>query len=323
MNFNNNTIIPIKGDASFRKFYRKKNKKKSSIIIYSQREKIKNLLNYDSINKLLLNNKISAPRLLSENFNKNYIEVEDLGTKTLFDIFKKKKTNKFKIYKKILIILIKLQNIKVKKIKNFKKNFYKIPNYSKTLIYKEANLFLDWYVPYTLNKQKRSKIKKELKKSISSLLGKIQLPNNTFVHRDFHVSNLMLKKNKISVIDSQDALYGNIAYDLASLIDDVRLKTSDNLKEMIYQNYLYLNKKKINEIKFKNDFEILSVLRNLKVIGIFTRLAVRDGKRKYLKLIPHAWKLIENRVNNNDIFKDLRKNLEDNFPKKIRIKNES
>ena len=323
MNFNNNTIIPIKGDASFRKFYRKKNKKKSSIIIYSQREKIKNLLNYDSINKLLLNNKISAPRLLSENFNKNYIEVEDLGTKTLFDIFKKKKTNKFKIYKKILIILIKLQNIKVKKIKNFKKNFYKIPNYSKTLIYKEANLFLDWYVPYTLNKQKRSKIKKELKKSISSLLGKIQLPNNTFVHRDFHVSNLMFKKNKISVIDSQDALYGNIAYDLASLIDDVRLKTSYNLKEMIYQNYLYLNKKKINEIKFKNDFEILSVLRNLKVIGIFTRLAVRDGKRKYLKLIPRAWKLIENKINNNDIFKDLRKNLEDNFPKKIRIKNES
>ena len=316
MNFNNNTIIPIKGDASFRKFYRKKNKKKSSIIIYSKREKIKNLLNYDSINKLLLNNKISAPRLLSENFNKNYIEIEDLGTKTLFDILKKKKTNKFKIYEKILIILIKLQNIKVKKIKNFKKNFYKIPNYSKTLIYKEANLFLDWYVPYTLNKQKRSKIKK----SISSLLGKIQLPNNTFVHRDFHVSNLMFKKNKISVIDSQDALYGNIAYDLASLIDDVRLKTSDNLKEVIYQNYLYLNKKKINEIKFKNDFEILSVLRNLKIIGIFTRLAVRDGKRKYLKSIPHAWKLIENRVNNNDIFKDLRKNLEDNLPKKIKIK---
>ena len=100
MNFNNNTIIPIKGDASFRKFYRKKNKKKSSIIIYSQGEKIKNLLNYDSINKLLLNNKISAPRLLSENFKKNYIEVEDLGTKTLFDILKKKKITSLKYIKK-------------------------------------------------------------------------------------------------------------------------------------------------------------------------------------------------------------------------------
>ena len=191
------------------------------------------------------------------------------------------------------------------------------------MIYKEANLFLDWYVPYTLNKKKGLKIKKELKKNITSLLNKIQLSNNTFVHRDFHVSNLMLKKNKISVIDSQDALYGNIAYDLASLIDDVRFKTTNKLKDMIYQNYLYLNKKKINQIKFKNDFEILSILRNLKVIGIFTRLAVRDRKKKYLKLIPHAWQLIENRINNNDIFKDLRKNLKDNFPKKIKIKNES
>ena len=323
MNFHNKAIIPIKGDASFRKFYRKKNKKKSSIIIYSPRERVKNLLNYDSINKLLLNNKISAPRLLSENFYKNYIEIEDLGKKTLFDILKKKGINKLRVYKKVLVILIKLQNIKVKKIKNFKKIFYKIPNYSKNLIYKEANLFLDWYVPYILNKKKRLKTKKELKKHIIYLVNKIQLPNNTFVHRDFHVSNLMFKKKKIFVIDSQDALYGNIAYDLASLIDDVRLETSDKLKDMIYQSYLHLNKKKINESKFKNDFEILSILRNLKVIGIFTRLAVRDRKKKYLKLIPHAWRLIENRINNNDIFKDLRKNLKDNFPRKIRIKYES
>ena len=320
MNFNNKKIISIKEDASFRKFYRKKIKKKSSIIVYAQKEKIKNLLNYDSINKLLLKKKISAPKLLSANFDKNYIEIEDLGTKTLFDILKKKGANKFKIYKKILIILIKLQNIKVKKIKNFKKKFYKIPDYSKKLIFYEANLFLEWYLPHTLNKKKRCKIKNELKKIISSLIKKIQLPNNTFVHRDFHVSNLMFKNNKISVIDSQDAVYGNIAYDLASLIDDVRLKTSNNIKEMIYQNYLYLNKKKINEKKFQNDFEILSVLRNLKVIGIFTRLADRDRKKRYLKLIPYAWKLIEHRINNSDVFKDLRKKLEDNFPKKIRIK---
>ena len=122
------------------------------------------------------------------------------------------------------------------------------------------------------------------------------------------------------MIDSQDALYGNAAYDLASLIDDARLKTSNNLKEMIYQNYLYLNKKKINEIKFKNDFEILSILRNLKVIGIFTRLAIRDKKKRYLKLIPYVWKLIEYRMNYNDTFKELKKSLKDNFPKKIRIK---
>jgi len=318
MNFESK-LVPIKADASFRKFYRKKIKKKSSIIVYAEKEKIKNLLNYDSINKLLLKKNINAPRLLSENFNQNLIEIDDLGTKTILDILKKKNINKLKIYKKILVILIKLQKIKLKKIKNFKKKFYKIPIYSNKLIFNEANLFLDWYIPKIVNKNKKLKIKKELKKIITSLIKKIQLPNTTFVHRDFHVSNLMIKKNKISVIDSQDAVYGNIAYDLASLIDDVRLKTSKNIKEMIYQSYLNLNKKKINKIKFKNDFEILSVLRNLKIIGIFTRLAIRDKKKIYLKLIPYAWNLIELRLKNNVIFKDLKYCLDVNFPKKIRL----
>ena len=320
MNFDKSKMKLIKGDASFRKFYRRKTNKKSSIIVYAKKEKNKNLLNYDSINKLLLKNKIIAPKLLSENFSKNFIEIDDFGTKTIFDIFNKKRVNKLKIYKKILVILIKLQNIKSRKVKNFKKKDYKIPKYFKKKIFNEANLFLDWYVPRVINKNKRPKIKKELKKIITSLIKKIQFPNNTFVHRDFHVSNLMINNNKISLIDSQDAVYGNIAYDLASLIDDVRLETSKNLKEMIYKNYLNLNKKKINKIKFKNDFEILSVLRSLKVIGIFTRLALIDNKKKYLKLIPYTWKLIEDRINNNDVFIDLKKKLEDNFPKKIRIK---
>ena len=70
MNFDKSKIIPIKGDASFRKFYRKKINKKSSIIVYAKKEKIKNLLNYDSINKLLLKNKIIAPKLLQKVFLK-------------------------------------------------------------------------------------------------------------------------------------------------------------------------------------------------------------------------------------------------------------
>ena len=89
MNFEKN-LITIKGDASFRKFYRKKKGKKSSIIVYANREKVKNLLNYDSINKLLNKKKINAPKLLSENFKNNFIEIEDLGSKTIFHILKKK-----------------------------------------------------------------------------------------------------------------------------------------------------------------------------------------------------------------------------------------
>ena len=323
MNFENNSISPIKGDASFRKFYRKKTRNSSTIIVYAKKEKEKNLLNYDSINKILNKKKISAPKLISENYSNNFIEVEDFGNNTIFNIIKKTNINKLKIYKKILLILIKLQNIKLRKIKNFNKKIYKIPNYSHRIIFKEAKLFLDWYIPHVIKKNKRHKIKKDLKKILDLLISKIQLPNSTFVHRDFHVSNLMIKKNKISLIDTQDAVYGNIAYDLASLIDDVRLKTSNNFKKNIYENYINLNKKRINKVKFKNDFEILSVLRNLKIIGIFTRLAIRDNKKKYLKLIPHAWKLIEYRINNNNLFTELKKKLDVNFPTKIRKKNES
>ena len=76
----------------------------------------------------------------------------------------------------------------------------------------------------------------------------------------------------------------------------------------------------IDENKLKNDFEILSVLRNLKIIGIFTRLATRDRKKKYMKMIPYAWKMIEQRISNNFLFKDLEINLNKYFSKKVRLK---
>jgi aminoglycoside/choline kinase family phosphotransferase len=128
----------------------------------------------------------------------------------------------------------------------------------------------------------------------------------------------MKYKNQLAVIDTQDAILGNKAYDLASLIDDVRFKSSKKFKDSIYNYYSRLNKKNINKEFFLNDFEILSVLRNLKIIGIFTRLAIRDKKRKYLKLIPYTWKLIELRMDKNQIFNNLKNILDLNFSKKIR-----
>ena len=100
----------------------------------------------------------------------------------------------------------------------------------------------------------------------------------------------------------------------------MRFKTSNEFKKSIYQYYIQIDKTKINKIFFKNDFEVLSVLRNLKIIGIFTRLAIRDKKNIYLKLIPHAWKLIELRLNSNILFKEIKNLLDINFSKKIRMK---
>jgi len=306
----------IKGDASFRNFFRKKNKNNSSIMVFAKKEKFQNLIVYDAINRILNKNEILAPSLYNENYEKNYIEIQDFGDETIFKVLVKKK-DKFLYFKKVIKVLNKIQSIKDRNIKNFKKKRYKLPSYNKEILIKEANLFCEWYTKLKLSKKNRFDFTKRYKIIIKRLVSHLKLKNNTFVHRDFHVSNLMLVKGQIGVIDSQDALIGNKAYDLASLIDDVRIKTSIILKKKVYKHYI-IKQKNLDKDKFKNDFEILSVLRNLKIIGIFTRLALRDGKKKYLKMIPYAWKLINLRTNNNRIFQDLRDLLKANFEKKIK-----
>ncbi len=305
----------IKGDASFRKFFRKNYNNKNSIVVFAKKEKFKNLLVYDAINKIFNKNKILAPNLYEENYKKGYIEIQDFGDETIFKILLKKKSNKFKYFKKIVKILIQIQSIKNRDIKDFKKKKYIIPKYDKLILLKEARLFCDWYIKKKLQKKNRDKFNKKFKRITEKLISNLKLNNNVFVHRDFHVSNLMLVNNRIGVIDGQDALIGNKAYDLASLVDDVRLRTPAILKNKIYK--FYINKQNnLNKAKFKNDFDILSVLRNLKIIGIFTRLAVRDGKKRYLKLIPRAWELINIRID-NQIFSELKKLLNQNFKKEL------
>tara|TARA_Y100000816_G_C26076762_1_gene566898 strand:+ start:163 stop:1104 length:942 start_codon:yes stop_codon:yes gene_type:complete len=310
-------LTKLKGDASFRSFFRKKENGNSTIIVYAKKEKFRNLLVYDAINKIFIKNKILAPKLYSQKYKKNSIEIEDFGDQTIFKILKKKNSNKLRYFKQIIKLLIQIQSIKSRKVKNFRNRNYSIPKYKKNILINEANLFCDWYVKKNLSKSKGKKFSKNFRKIVKNLAFGLKLKDDILVHRDFHVSNLILVNNQIGIIDSQDALIGNRAYDLASLIDDVRLKTSISIKKKILNLY-FKKQKKIDIKKLINDFEILSILRNLKIIGIFTRLAVRDGKKNYLKLIPYAWELINMRIHQNHAFIDLRNLLIQNFKKKIK-----
>ena len=113
----------------------------------------------------------------------------------------------------------------------------------------------------------------------------------------------MHQKNSLGLIDSQDAIKGNPLYDVASLIDDVRIKLPINLQSKLFKFYHFNSHLRNNTLnKLKNDFDILSVQRNLKILGIFVRLHIRDGKSYYLKYLPYTWSLIERRLK-NPIFK--------------------
>ena len=306
MKLNNKKVTKLEGDASERKYYRSKN----SIIIFSKKNKKKNLLIYDAINRILNSSGINAPKLLKNNYKKNFIEVNDLGNTTLLKLLKNRK-NKKKIFMGVLDLLSKVQEINKFYSKDFTGGKYKMVRYTKDKLLREAYLFNEWYLPRKLRKKKLNKFKKRFKKIFLRLSKAIKLPDDVFVHRDFHVSNIMLKQKKFHLIDSQDAVIGNPAYDLASLIDDVRLKTSNSLKEEMFNHFTkkYLNR---DLKKFKNDFLILSVLRNFKILGIFSRLAKRDDKNKYLKYIPYTWSLIKLRTKNGKVFDELRFILNNN-----------
>ncbi len=299
----NYRLKKISGDASFREFYRLKKENRTSIIVKANKEKFKNLISYAIINKILKKNKINAPKLISNHYKHNMIEISDLGERSFYDIISKKK-NKFNYYKDLIKILFKLQKIKTKKNYHLGKHKFKLQKYSLQNLHKESDLFFDWYLKFSSKNLKISKVKRILKIELNKIYKKLYFKNNTFVHRDFHASNIMINKKVLGLIDSQDAIIGNPLYDVVSLIDDVRIKLPINLQNKLFKFY-YLNSKlkRENFWNLKNDYDILSVQRNFKILGIFVRLSKRDNKSTYLKYLPYTWSLINRRLR-NPIFKN-------------------
>ena len=145
----------LRGDASTRTFFRKKKTNTTSIIVYAYKDKKLNLLIYDAVNKILIKNDIIAPKLLSENFSKSYIEIQDFGNQTILSCIKKNNFNKLVILKKTINLLNKIQIIRQRKIKNFKKKDYQIPIYTPQILLDEAKLFTDWYIDKNIDKFKK------------------------------------------------------------------------------------------------------------------------------------------------------------------------
>tara|TARA_B100000029_G_scaffold149928_1_gene145159 strand:- start:75 stop:1037 length:963 start_codon:yes stop_codon:yes gene_type:complete len=311
----------ISSDASFREFFRFYKGRKTSIIVKAKKERFKNLVVYSVINKFLKDKGIHTPKLISQHFKEGIIEIEDFGDKTLLHYIKQSK-NKFYFYKKCVDVILKIQKINpVKKIKFSTNKNLNLISYNSRTLHKESNLFFDWYLKGVIGKKKSLKYKKNIKIELNKIYKKIFFKNRFIVHRDFHVSNIMPTKKKLGIIDTQDAILGNPMYDLASLVDDVRVKVPIKIKNKIFQYYLKKCPFKKYQIHLlKNDFDILSVQRNLKILGIFYRLYKRDNKPQYLKYLPYTWSLIELRMKNK-IFENLRIMLKKAVNKKIRKKN--
>ena len=316
-------IEKISGDASFREFYRVQKNTKSSILVLAKKDKYKNIFTYCAINEIFNKNKILAPKVINNFKQDNIIEISDLGKKSFCEFIKNKK-NKIPEYKKLIELILKIQKIKLNNSYKFNNKIIRFEKHSLKNLHKESDLFFNWYLSYKIKKKKLARIKTEIKKELNEVYKKLYFKNIYFVHRDFHVSNIILSGKKLGLIDSQDAIIGNPLYDLAFLIDDVRVNLSKKNQDILFRYYIQKSKfLKKDQLNLKNDFDILSVQRNLKILGIFVRLLKRDGKSNYIKYLPRTWKLLEVRLKNS-IFDRLKKVINKNISikkmKKFRFK---
>ena len=311
-NLNNDKLIKIKQDASSRNYFRLKDKNLLLMDSISKENKNKEFV---KISKYLNSLNFSAPKVIIKDHNKGLYIIEDLGLLTFRkDI--KNNVDEETLYLNAVKMLAKLQK--------YKKLPY-VPKYNCNILLDELNIFIVWYFREIKHKLHDNSIQKWnilWKKALKNIYSN----NNILVLRDFHADNLfwLPKRNgqqKIGVIDFQDALIGNITYDISSLLEDVRIKVSQNTKEKALDKFIQLKNISDKNLFYKNYYTI-SAQRNAKIAGIFIRLARRDKKEKYLKLVNNALNtFIETLQKSNQ--KELLDWIDTNLPiKTLKFKNE-
>ena len=170
-----------------------------------------------------------------------------------------------------------------------------LPAYDSARLAEEFALFIDWYAPLLLNEAPSPELREGYLALFAKLCESVAGRREAVVLRDFHVDNLMLLDDRNGVaacglLDFQDALHGSAAYDLMSLLEDARRDVPQALQDALLQRYL-AHRPELDAEAFMADYAVLAAQRHAKVLGIFVRLARRDGKLGYLDHLPRVERL--------------------------------
>lgn len=300
-NIYDSQIVKVAGDASFRSYYRIFNGDKKYILMYAPVD-YEDINPFIKIDKFLVENNFSAPKIFAIDEKNGFILLEDFGDDTYSKVLRanNNSTNlEFELYKKSCDCLIELHKIKAPE---------DIAPYNNALLFKEVMLLIDWYLP-SKKMNISEKEKSDFKYLWFRLFDLLSKENQVLVLRDFHADNLMILParndfKQVGLLDFQDAVVGSKAYDLVSLLEDARRDIDENNRQKLFDYYLKNSLCDANS--FSTDYEILSLQRNIKIIGIFSRLSMRDGKHHYLNLLPRVIDFVVARLNSsNPIFSDI------------------
>ena len=271
----------LAGDASNRKYFQYFSSKKNYVVMYDNDQK--NLKDFIKVTKIL-KKFVVVPSIIHDLSKQSILVLEDFGPTKYAEIITKK--NRKKIYMLAVDTIFDIQKIRSSDLSK----------YSLNMFIAESNLFFDWYLK-NFKSNKTNLLKKEFKSLFKSYLSCIDIPQ-VVVHRDFHIDNLfyLSKSNSIrcGLIDYQDAVIGPCTYDLVSLTQDARIDVPKQLEYELINYFLEANLK-IKREDFMLSYNLLAIQRHMKVLGIFSRLSLRDNKDQYLQHLPRVKKmLIEN-----------------------------
>lgn len=265
------TLSKASDDASFRRYFRIERSNLSFIAMDAPPEK-ENSKRFVEIAELLRDNNIHAPKIIDKDLQQGFLLIEDLGNTTFSQALSA--DNKLALYKRAIDELIKIQAINTQALS--------FDLYDETLLQAELNLLIDWYLPKESNQNLLDKLSQLFDQLIQNSLNSPQV----LVHRDYHCRNLMITNDGISVIDFQDAVIGSNSYDLVSLLKDAYIELGSSEVQALLAYFYKQAKLGISFDKFEKQFDLMGLQRHLKILGIFKRLSIRDGKHQYLNNIP-------------------------------------
>ena len=273
------TIAPASADASFRCYFRATFPDKTLIVMDAppQHEDCKPFLH---VAKLFENAGVHVPHVYAQNLEQGFLLLSDLGNSTYLQALKKETAHP--LYSAATDALVKIQ---------LASRENELPLYDEALLRRELNLFPEWYIAKHLGVTLSKKQSEALERTFQRILANNLAQPKVYVHRDYHSRNLMLSEPNPGVLDFQDAVFGPVTYDLASLFKDAYIKWDE--EEVMDWVIRYWEKARKAGLpvredfgEFYRDYELMGVQRHIKVLGIFARLYHRDGKEGYLKDMP-------------------------------------
>ena len=275
-------LVPVTADASLRKYYRLKSSMHSGIVMDSSEQK-ESLAPFLDLNLRLYEANIRVPKVFTYNKKEGYVFMEDLGNTHLFEKVQEGDFEQY--YQKAIETIVKMQDTDTEDL----------PVYDAEFLRFEMDLMQEWYLQKYLGVTLDDTQQKRLSETLAFITAEVlSQPQDVFVHRDYHSRNIMLSpcNDELVIIDYQDARVGAVTYDLVSLLRDVYVELDSNVVESMALRFRDSKSLDVNDATFMRWFDFMSLQRHIKILGIFARLSLRDGKEGYLKDIPLTLKYV-------------------------------